>query len=119
MMDLINAAGVAAPVLPYEDVPCPPLHGAVRVRALMLTSRLAIEQKVARLRAKNPDDPDGAAYGVIPEVLSIAVVDAKDQPIYSRTRWEIFGAQHTALTLELFNTAWRLSGMSGDDAKKN
>lgn len=118
MSKLVSAASIAAPVLPSEEVQCAPLGGAVKVRALMLTQRLGIEQRVQHLRAKG-EEGGGATYAVIPEVLAMAVVDAKDQPIYTRARWEIFGAEHTALALELFNTAWRLSGLSGEDAKKN
>lgn len=116
-MSLITAA--QAPELPFEDVPCPPLGGEVRVRALWLSQRLAIEQRIGRLRAKHADEPDAAVYACIPDLLAIAVVDAAGQPVYSRQHWEIFGATHTALALSLFNTAWRLSGMSGEDAKKN
>ena len=119
MTSLISAAQVPPPELPFEDVPCPPLGGTVRVRALWLSQRLALEQRIVKLRNKHADEPDAAVYAVIPDLLAIAVVDAKDQPVYSRTRWEIFGAIHTAIALELFNTAWRLSGMSGEDAKKN
>jgi hypothetical protein len=118
-MRVVSAKELPAPTLPFEEVPCEPLGGAVRVRALLLSQRLAMESKVSSLRAKHPDNPEEATYIVIPEMLSIAVVDAKDQPIYSVHRWEVFGAQHTALALELFNVAWRLSGMSGEAAKKN
>lgn len=119
MSKLITAANAPAPELASEDIDCPPLGGSVKVRALWLSQRLAIEGRIARLRTKFPDDPDAAVYAVIPELLAITVVDAKDQPVYSSQRWEIFGANHTAMALELFNTAWRLSGMSGADTKKN
>lgn len=119
MSKLITATAAPAPELAFEDVDCPPLGGAVRVQALWLSQRLGIEGKIARLRTKNPEDPDSALYAAIPELLAIAVVDVQGNPVYSRNRWEVFGANHTALALELFNTAWRLSGMSGEDAKKN
>ena len=119
MSKLITAANAPAPELASEEIDCPPLGGSVKVRALWLSQRLSLEQRIGKLRTKHADEPDAAVYAVIPDLLAIAVVDGKDQPVYSRTRWEIFGANHTALALELFNTAWRLSGMSGDDAKKN
>lgn len=117
-MEFVSAASAPAPVLPFEEIECTPLAGKVKVRALLLTQRMGIEQRLAALRAKHPDDP-AASNAVIPEVLSVCVCDGKDQPVYSRTRWDTFGAQHPALTLELFNVAWRLSGMSGEAAKKN
>lgn len=118
-MAVISAADLPAPTLPSEEIDCPPLGGKVRVRALLLSQRLGMDAKIAQLRAKHPDAPDAAIYAVIAEMLTLAVVDAKDRPVYSINRWEIFGAQHTALALELFNAAWRLSGMSGEAAKKN
>lgn len=116
---LVSAGSVPPPVLPFEEVDCPPLGDAVKVRALKLTQRLALENRVSALRAKNPDNAESATYAVIPELLTIAVVDGKDQPVYSIDRWEVFGANHPALTLELFNVAWRLSGMSGEEQKKS
>lgn len=118
-MDLVAEADVPAPALPFEDVPCPPLGGAVRVQAMDLPQRLAMEARVKKLCTKNPDDGDAAAYPIIPEVLALCVVGRKGNPVYTVQRWRVFGAQHQALALELFNTAWRLSGMSGEDAKKN
>jgi hypothetical protein len=116
---LISASDVQAPVLPFEDMPCPPLGGAVRVRALDLTQRLSMESRIAKLKAKNQDNPDAALYSAIPEVLAVCVVDAKGNPVYTATRWAHFGSSHVALALELFNKAWTLSGLSGEDAKKN
>lgn len=117
-MEFVSAASVPAPVLPFEEIDCPPLGGKVKVRALLLTQRMGIEQRTADLKVKRPDEPE-ATNAIIPEVLAICVCDGKDQPVYSRTRWDTFGAQHPALALELFNAAWRLSGLSGEAAKKN
>jgi hypothetical protein len=117
-LQLITATNIAAPVLPFEDVPCPPLGGAVRVRSLDLTQRMAMEARLERIRLKNPDNPE-ASYVVIPEVLAMCVVDAKGNPVFTATRWSHFGARHQALAMELFNKAWSLAGMSDTDAKKN
>jgi hypothetical protein len=116
---LINAADIAATVLPFEDVPCPPLGGAVRVRALDLTQRLTMESRIGKLKVKNADNPDAALFTAIPEVLAICVVDIKGNPVFTATRWAHFGSVHGTLALELFNKAWTLSGLSGSDAKKN
>lgn len=117
-MGLINAADLPAPELPFEDVDCPPLGGQVRVRALMLHDRLGMEARLSAV-GKLADAPESTRYKVIADMLAISVVDAKDQPVFSVHRWGIFGTQHAALALELFNVAWRLSGMSGEDTKKN
>lgn len=118
-MDLVDEAGVAEPDLPFEDVACDPLGKAVRVRSLDLPQRLAIESRLNALRKARPDDGDAAAYPIIPEVLAVCVVGKAGAPVYSVQRWRVFGAKHHALTLELFNTAWRLSGMSDEATKKN
>jgi hypothetical protein len=118
-MDLVNESEVPAPALPFEDIECAPLGGMVRVQSLDLLQRLTIEARAQALRSKNVDLGDAAAYPLIPEVLAMCVVGRKGTPIHTAHRWKLFGAQHQALALQMFNAAWRLSGMSGDDAKKN
>jgi hypothetical protein len=118
-MDLVNEADVTAPVLPFEDVACPPLGGAVRVQAMDLEQGMLIEARIAALHVKYPDLGTAAGFPVVAEVLALCVVGRKGAPVYSVQRWRNFGVQHKAIALELFNTAWRLSGMSGEDAKKN
>lgn len=118
-MELISEADVQETPLPFEDVPCEPLGGAVRVQALDLVQCLTIEARIVELRSKAPDAGEAAAYPVMPEVLALCVVGKKGTPVYSVQRWRNFGVKHKSVALELFNTAWRLSGMSGADAKKN
>ena len=118
-MELVDEAGVPEPDHPFEDVACEPLGKAVRVRALDLPQRLGVESRLNALRKARPDDGDAAAYPIIPEVLAICVVGKAGNAVYTAHRWRLFGVKHHAIALELFNTAWRLSGMSDDQTKKN
>lgn len=117
-MTVISADGLAAPELPSEEHDCPPLGGAVRIRALLLSERLQLESRLANA-PKADDGSTVANWAIVPEVLAATVVDAKDRPVYSVRRWDVFGSAHAELALALFNAAWRLSGMSGDAAKKS
>lgn len=119
MSELVLETEVPAPELDFEDVPCPPLGGTVRVQAMDLEQRLMIEARVQQLRAKHADAGESAAYPIIPEVLAMCVVGRRGSPVHTARRWRVLGSKHQALVLQLFNTAWRLSGMSGEDAKKN
>lgn len=117
MVDIAKSGKVPAPPeLPFEDVPDLPLLGAVRVRGLTFSQRMAFR---ARCAALGVDDVKADAYAAIPELLEMAVVDAHGSPLYSRARWELYGAAHESEALTLFNTAMRLAGLSSDGAKKN
>lgn len=119
MSDLVDEDNVPDFPLAFEDVPCPPLGGSVRVQALDLEQGLAMEARIKALIAKAPEAGDAAVYPVIAELLHVCVVGKKGRPVKSIQRWRNFGAAHNQLAITLFNTAWRLSGMSGEDAKKN
>lgn len=113
--DLVKGSKVPAPPeLPFEDTEALPDLGAVRVRGLLFSQRMAY-----RARCASIGSDDAAAYGAIPALLEMAVVDAQGNPVYSRARWELYGAAHEVETLALFNAALRLSGLTSDGAKKN
>jgi hypothetical protein len=114
-MSLITGEQAPPDELPFEDMPVPPLGGSVRVRALLLSDQLEIEQRLAQI----PEDDKSKRFRIIPEVLARSVVDANGRPLFNATRWEIFGAKNRGHALDLFNKAWYLSGMGGDEAKKN
>lgn len=112
MVDLVKANAVPEPpALPFEDVEVP-LLGGVRVRGMLLSQRLAF-------RARAGKASDGSMYEAVPELLELTVFDGNGRPVYSRARWEQYGAVHEAAAIGLFNTAMRLSGLGSDDAKKN
>lgn len=120
-MELLDEAHAPAPEAPFEDVECAPLGGTLRVRALDLPQRLAFEARIKALAAKNPDAGDAAVYPVLPELLALCVVGKKGTPYYTVERWRLFSsnAANQGLVLQLFNKAWSLSGLGGEDAKKN
>lgn len=116
-MEIVKPNAIPAPpALAFEDVEVPDV-GGVRVRSLLLSQRLAFRARIAEMRTKMGGD--AAVFAAIPELLEVAVVDATGSPIYSRQRWDEYGATHEAEALDLFNTAMRLSGLASDDAKKN
>jgi hypothetical protein len=118
VVDLVKGNKVQAPPeLPFEDVPDLPVLGAVRVRGLLFSQRMAFRERCAAIGVDGGAKASG--YAAIPELLEMAVVDANGSPVYTRNRWELYGAAHETEALTLFNTALRLSGLSGEDAKKN
>lgn len=120
-MDLLDEGLAPAPEVPFEDIECAPLGGTLRVRALDLPQLLAFEARIKALAAKNPDVGDAAVYPVLPELLALCVVGKKGTPYYTVERWRRFSATQSnrPLVLQLFNKAWSLSGLGGEDAKKN
>jgi hypothetical protein len=95
-----------------------PLHdGSVAfVRALLLTERLAIRRQVKKLAASSTEDD---LVLMIPRLLAVAVVDEDGEALMTAEQWDIYGAAHAGLVLELFNTASELSGFSTEAAEKN
>lgn len=119
-MAVIKRAQIPAPVLPKETVAVPALGGDVVVRGLLLSERMAVQKKITDLRGADTDA--GALAGVhavLPMVLALCVLDADGAAVFDAPAWQIFGAQHTAAAVELFNTAWRLSGFDAEAETKN
>ncbi|MGK2897208.1 MAG: hypothetical protein ACSLE9_00775 [Burkholderiaceae bacterium] len=117
-MSFIKSGELAQPELATETVAVEPLGGDVRVRAMLLSERLGMERRLVRLRKEAGDK--GAAdenswLAVVPDVLELCVLDADKRPVFSRSAWENFGASHLGVAVQLFNVAWRLSGMAGDE----
>lgn len=126
-MAFIKSDGLPAPELATETVTVEALGGDVRVRSMSLSERLAMEQRLAIMRRKAAAESDTDANGaqeiawlaVVPEVLTLCVVDGDNRPVFSKAKWEFFGASNLPVCVQLFNTAWRLSGLGSEseDAK--
>ena len=126
-MAFIKSDALAPPELATETVAVEALGGDVRVRSMSLSERLAMEQRLARMRRQAAADggADGAGaedigwLSIVPEVLALCVLDGDNRPVFSRARWEQFGGSQLPDCVRLFNIAWRLSGLGGesDDAK--
>lgn len=116
-MAVIKRGEIAAPVVPKETVPVPALDGDVVVRGLLLSERLAVQDQIAKLR-KSADDKS-SVHAILPVLLAICVLDADSLPVFTQDQWQAFGAKHAGQAVDLFNTAWRLSGFSTADETKN
>lgn len=113
-MGLLKRSSVAAPPpLAREVVQVPALGGDVVVVELSLQARLDFE-RVLR-------DHRGVAdvHAMVPHLLAATVRIDGDEPLYSVEQWQAFGARHSAVAIELFNAAMRLSGFNGEDETKN
>ncbi len=103
-------AGAKAPpalILPEEDCgQVAELGIRVFVRGMLLSHRL--ELTVAR------DD----GFKRVSRMLAWCVVDEAKKPVYTVDEWEIFGARHFEVALDLWTRAQRLSGLETDPQKK-
>lgn len=117
-MAVIKRATVPAPTVPKETVDVPALGGEVVVRGLLLSERMAIQKKIVTLRKADADE-EGTVHAILPVLLAICVIDADSLPVFDVDAWQAFGARHTAQAVDLFNTAWRLSGFAGPEEAKN
>jgi hypothetical protein len=118
------AASEKMPVVPTETVDVPELGGAVTVRGMMLNQRLSYSAWSVKVREPAKDETPEAAQErtgsmTIAKLLSLCVVDAAAQGLYTQDQWEQFGAVHPAPCLRLFDIAWRCSGFEEADAAKN
>jgi len=86
------------------------------VRALRLTERLQIRRQVGELAGSSTE---GALVYMIPRLLAVAVVDEDGKALMSAEQWDVYGAAHPGLVLDLFNDASELSGFSSEAAEKN
>ena len=112
-MGLLKKADIAAPVIPQQkEYEVPELGGAVLIRPLLLSDRLAMAQE-ARANGRPKD------WAHIATLLAYAVVDADGEPVFSTAQWEAFGAMHTDAALRLWDEAWAVSGLDSEAAAKN
>ena len=120
-MAVIKRGEVPAPTLAKQTVDMPTLGGDVVVRGLLLTERLALVAGMAHTPADDDATPASrtALYAVMPTLLAQAVVDADGLPLWTADEWQVFGSAHEAKAIELFNTAWRLSGFAQAEQAKN
>ena len=121
-MAFIKSDGLPAPELATETVTVEALGGDVRVRSMSLSERLSMEQRIVRLRKETADHDSSEHTGwlaIVPDVLTLCVLDGDNRPVFSKTKWEAFGAANLTICVQLFNTAWRLSGLGSEseDAK--
>ena len=110
-MPILKSEVTPVPALPApEVVPVPELGGEVVVRPMLLSDRL----RLMRLRDGRPKD-----YAHIAELLACAVVDANGEELFSAEDWEAWGRIHTGAAVRLWDVAYKLSGLSSEDAEKN
>lgn len=101
-----------APVLPESQVvPVPELGGDVVVRPLLLSDRLALAAQRVDGHAKD--------FAHFAGLLAMSVVDANNEPLFTRDEWEVWGARHYAATLKIWDVAYELSGLGQESAEKN
>lgn len=105
----LDKSSIKRPVLRKEAVPVPDLGGEVIVRALTLSERFTLFAGI---------EGDGR-YLQMARLLSLAVVDAKGEPLLTQDEWDIFGAEHFAAMSGLFDVAKRLSGLDAEAVAKN
>jgi hypothetical protein len=116
-MGFIKSDAIHAPALASETVPVAELAGDVRVRSMLLSERLGIEQRIVALRKATTDKGDAGHsdwLAIVPDVLAMCVLDGDNRPVFSRAKWENFGSANLSVCVQLFNVAWRLSGFDGE-----
>jgi len=119
-MAVVKKAGTAGPVLPKQTVEVEPLGGDVIVRGLLLVELLGVQQRIASLHQANKGGDEVASVSaIVPDVLALCVLDADGVSLFDRDQWQIWGGQHQGAALNLFNIAWRLSGMDKAATAKN
>lgn len=114
-MALVKRGAAEAPVLRREIVTVDALKGDVAVTELSLTDRLEFEVAVRDSKSAKRS----LARALMPQLLALSVLAEDDEPVFSEKEWQAFGARHRDVTIQLFNTAFRLSGFDGPDNAKN
>lgn len=116
-MALIKRDEIAQPAeLAREVVAVDALGGEVVVIELDLGARLEFE---ATLGEQDTKDGRKLVRVMLPQLLSLAVLDGDDQPLFNAEQWQRFGARHKGAAIGLFNTAMRLSGLDAAESAKN
>lgn len=109
-MTMLDHNSIKAPTLRKQTATVPELGGDVVVRGLLLSERFALFEGI---------NDAGAKHVQMARLLSMAVVDAKDQSLMSERQWDIFGAEHFGPMKALFDIAKTLSGLDVEVVEKN
>ena len=117
-MAVIKRGDVAAPTVPKQTMAVEALGGEVVVRGLLLSERMAVQTKISDLSAASVADKT-ALHAILPLLLALCVIDADGLALFDHDGWQAFGARHADQAVELFNTAWSLSGFNQADDAKN
>ena len=115
-MAVIQRSALPKPTVPKETITVNALGGEVVVRGLLLSERLGIQKTIVDIRKT---DTNGNVHTVLPVLLALCVLDADGLALFDHDGWQAFGGQHPDQAVELFNTAWRLSGFDGATEAKN
>lgn len=106
-MAVINKANVPPPMVPKRVIEnVEGIGGDVVIRGLYLSERNKLFSLAAQGKAE------------LSLLLHMAVVDDKDQAIYSVEEWEQYGAANYRTALDLFAVAKELSGLNAEVNKE-
>ena len=112
--DLLSAIA-ETPDIPTEEVDCPELGGAVRVRAITGTVRNRLEAAFAAIQ----DGADGKVMDkVIVALLSSCVVDDKGNAILTGDMAAKFFRNYPGAVFRIRDKAVEMAGMSEADKEK-
>lgn len=114
----VEAGPWQPPQLRSVDKTIPELGGAVRLRDLLLSERLAFRRLITGLEAAAVTVGVSAGDLMVPQLLAITV-ERDGAPVMNASQWEVFGAKHNKLTLALFDEACVLCGFLPDANAKN
>lgn len=105
---VLSKSDIPRPTLPAETIQVDELGGEVIVQGLRLRDRVQVGA------AEASDRPHEIA-----RILSLTVVDANRNPIYTADEWEDFGCRQSLVAFRLLDIAMRLSGLKeGEDSEK-
>lgn len=98
-MTVLTRGAVPEPMPPMETVQVDVLGGEVVVKALLLSERLELQTN------------DLSVAKRVATVLSLCVLMADKQPMWSPEQWEAWGAAHYEEAMRIFEVVHRLSGL--------
>lgn len=112
--DLLSAIA-ETPDVPTEEVDCPELGGAVRVRAITGTVRNRLEAAFAAIQ----DGADGKVMDkVVTSLLSSCIVDERGNAILTGDMAAKLFRNHASAAFRIRDKAVEMAGMSADDKER-
>ncbi len=109
--------------LPRELVECEGI-GEVIVQGMGFGEGIRFSSAQKRLREPLPgetaDETEDRVRGeLVPMLLSMCVLAADEQPLYTRRQWAAWSFKNLGASIELFGVAMRLSGTDASAEKKS
>lgn len=121
-MTIVTREQIAPCVLPEETVLAPSVGGDVLVRGMDITQVMRFKSQLRAIGKPRKGEDQATAdersgAEMLPILLSMTVLAADGDPVYSAAQWSAFAIKHMGEAMQIAEVSMRLSGLEREPGK--